>query len=306
MRRLIAFVALLALPLLGTACVPADPARDCRPTGVVSHRDLRYANTAGVSARFQSLDLYTPVRGSGCAPAPLVAYVHGGAYVKGDKANQITDKVNLFTGAGWGFASINYRLVDAAGSGPGNGMYPAPEHDVAGAIAYLKNHAAAYNLDGSRVMLLGHSAGAFLVALVSTDSTFLRAAGLDLDDVRCTAPLDTTYDIPAQVAAGGTEAAMYTNAFGADPDVWTQASPINNVGRGKGIPLFHIVTRGTAQRIAQSQSFGDALDTAGVPADVQVVRGLTHDEVNDAVGQPGESLVTSPLLSFFRGCLAAR
>jgi acetyl esterase/lipase len=248
------------------------------------------------------LDLYVPVRAARCGAAPLVVYVHGGGFVEGDKANKIGDKVALFTGEGWGFASLNYRLVGAAGVGTTDGRYSAPERDIAAAIGYLVRQAASYDLDPRHVMLLGHSAGAFLVALESTDGSFLQGARLGLRSIVCTAPLDTTYDIPTQIARGGTEERMYRNAFGDDPSVWVKASPMRQVAPDKGIPQFHIVTRGGAARIAQSQEFGARLDDAGVAADVQVVRGLTHNEVNEAVGQPGDPFVTPPLMQFFRRC----
>ena len=304
MRRAIAVVLVLSTSaLISAGCKPPVP--DCTGKGTVAHRNLRYTQTTGTVANLQSLDLYLPVRDAGCRPAPLVVYVHGGGFVNGDKANRITDKVNLFNREGWAFASLNYRLVGAAGVGPGNGVYPAPERDIAAAIAYLRGHAAANGIDAGRVMTFGHSAGAFLVALESTDGSFLQGTGQHLADIACTAPLDTTYDIAAQIAKGGTEEAMFRNAFGNDPAVWDRASPPHNVAAGKGIPDFHIVTRGLPDRVAQSQAFGSTLRSAGIPADVQVVRGLTHEEVNAAVGAAGDTVVTPPLMAFFRHCDAA-
>ena len=299
-RRLAA--ALLALAsvagVLG-ACTPPD----CRGTGSTASRDLRYATTAGVAARFQSLDLYTPTRNDRCGPAPLVVWVHGGAFVIGDKANGMARKVSLFTREGWAVASLNYRLVGAPGAGPGEGRYPAAEQDVASAIAFLRRSAGRYDLDAGRVVLLGHSAGAFLVSLDSTDARFLRGAGLSLSDVDCTASLDTTYDIPSQVAAGGDSEQMFRNAFGNDPAVWAAASPMRNVAAGKGIPDFLVVTRGLPARVAQSEEFASRLRAASVPARVVRAAGLTHEEVNSSVGAPGDTVVTPPLMSFFRGCI---
>ncbi|MGH8977787.1 MAG: alpha/beta hydrolase, partial [Acidimicrobiia bacterium] len=275
--------------LVGAAkCEPPTTPPDCTSHGTVAHRDLRYADEPGVAANLQSLDLYLPARADGCAATPLVAYVHGGAFVTGDKSNRIADKVQLFTGEGWAFASLNYRLVDDPGAGATNGEYPASERDIAAALAYLADRAPEFDIDPHRLMILGHSAGAFLVALVSTDESFAEGAGIDLADIVCTAPLDTTYDIPAQVASGGTEEAMFRNAFGDDPAVWMQASPPHNVAPGEGIPAFHIVTRGAPPRVAQSQAFGATLRAAGVAAEVQVTRGLSHEAVNAAVGQVGE------------------
>lgn len=294
----------VALTLVAASCGPGEPSPppSCAGTGAVAHRNLRYASTPGVAVNLQSLDLYVPVRPAGCSAAPLVAYVHGGGFQVGDKANQLANKVALFTREGWAFASLNYRLVGNPGSGATNGVYPAAEQDVAAGIAYLANHAAQYRIDRGQIMLLGHSAGAFLVSAVSTDGSFLSGAGLGLGAVSCTAPLDTTFDIPNQIAAGGQSELMYRNAFGDDPAVWNQASPSRNVAAGKGIPSFYIVTRGSRSRIAEAQSFATTLRNVGVRAEVQVAAGLTHEEVNDAVGLPGETVVTPPLMAFFRSC----
>jgi acetyl esterase/lipase len=198
---------------------------------------------------------------------------------------------------------LNYRLVGDPGSGPTNGVYPAPEQDIAAGIKYLAANAATYRLDPTRIMLLGHSAGAHLVALVSTDGSFLQGVGLTLDDVDCTSPLDTTYDIPNQIAGGGTPELMYRNAFGNDPAIWVKGSPNRNVAAGKNIPSFHIVTRGTPARVAESEAFGTTLRNAGVPADVQVATGLDHEGVNDAVGLAGDTVITPPLMTFYRSCI---
>jgi hypothetical protein len=98
---------------------------------------------------------------------------------------------------------------------------------------------------------------------------------------------------------------MFRNAFGDDPAVWDRASPPHNVGAGKGIPPFHIVTRGSTARVAQSQSFGATLRGAGIDAAVQVASGLSHEAVNEAVGKAGDTVVTPPLMAFFRGCATA-
>ena len=216
--------------------------------------------------------------------------MHGGAFINGDKANKIADKVELFTDAGWAFASLNYRLVGDPGAGPTNGVYPGRRtgHRRRARVPRRPRDRVQRG-DPHEIMLLGHSAGAFLVSLVSTDESFVEGAGISLSDIVCTAPLDTTYDIPAQIASGGTEEAMFRNAFGNDPTVWQQASPPNNVEAGKDIPAFHIVTRGQPARVAQSQAFATTLSNAGIDADAHVVRGLTHDEVNAAVGQAGET-----------------
>ena len=299
---------MVALVAVGAvACVPPPPPSvSCKGTGTVTHRDLRYAQSPGVTPALQSLDLYVPTRPASCGPAPLVAYVHGGGFRNGSKSNKVADKIKLFNDEGWAFTSIEYRLYGNPGSGPTNGAYPAQQEDLASALGYLQTHAAEYRLDPHRIMLTGHSAGAFLVALEATDLSFVQAAGLAPDDIICTAPLDTeTFDVNAQIAGGGSQELVYRAVFGNDPAVWDQASPIKNVAPGKGIGSFLLFTQGGAIRLAGNLQFETALQQAGIAADVVQADPLDHLGVNDAVGKPGDTIVTPPLMSFFRQCVAS-
>src|SRR4051812_31937838 len=131
-RVLLAAVAMVVVAATMTAC-DGEPT-SCRGTGSTAHPDLRYTSTPGTTARHQSLDLYTPVRPAGCPAAPVVIWVHGGSFVVGDKANGVAKKVALFTGEGWAFARVNYRLVDAGRSRATAPRYPAAQAGVAAAL----------------------------------------------------------------------------------------------------------------------------------------------------------------------------
>ncbi|HLM65625.1 MAG TPA: hypothetical protein VK306_15110 [Acidimicrobiales bacterium] len=65
-----------------------------------------------------------------------------------------------------------------------------------------------------------------------------------------------------------------------------------------------VVTRGRAARVAQSQAFAATLRTLGVDAEALVAPGLTHAEVNQAIGRHGDTAVTRALLAFLRRCVA--
>jgi acetyl esterase/lipase len=296
-------VAVTGAPAPATASTTAHAAR-CATSGTAVHRDLRYAHDSGVLPRLQSLDLYLPKRRARCGPTPLVVWVHGGAFSIGDKRNQVADKVRLFTREGWAFASVNYRLAGAPGSGATQGRYPAQPRDLARALAYLRRHADEYHLRPDATMLLGHSAGAFLVALVGTDPALLPAAGVPRDSVRCVVPLDIDgYDIGQQVGAGGFRARMYRNAFGDDPTMWAAASPILLAAKARPPAEFLIFTRGRPERSQHSVEFRDALRAAGTHADVVAVDPLTHAEVNASIGRSGDTFVTPPLMRFLRTCV---
>jgi acetyl esterase/lipase len=96
----------------------------------------QYAVHDGIDANLNSLDIYLPPAGEDddCSGRPLVVWVHGGGWHEGDKTDGIGDKVRLFTGAGYAFASINYRLTDITLEPPAP-QYPVHDQDTADAVA---------------------------------------------------------------------------------------------------------------------------------------------------------------------------
>ena len=267
-----------------------------------AHRNIPYATIPGVNPNLLSLDLYTP-NPAPAKPAPVVVWVHGGGWAIGDKAYQMQVKPGLFTGLGYCFVSINYRLSPSKpGSDPNRVKYPIHEQDVAAALAWVHAHAAEYGGDPERVALMGHSAGAHLVSIVSTDESFLGAHKLPLSIIKGTVSLDTEgYDIPAHMTRDITE--IYENAFGTDPGVWKQASPAFHVAAGKGIPPFLLVTRGMPARRQQCKDFAATLQKAGIKATVVDATGYSHNQVNSKIGAPGETVVTPPVMQFLAECL---
>jgi acetyl esterase/lipase len=277
-------------------------ADDCAATGVEERRDIRYASGDEVDPALRSLDLFVPQRAAGCGPVPVVAFVHGGGFRRGDKARRVDDLVRVATDEGWALASVNYRLVGDRRSGPDGAAYPLAEQDVAAAVGYLVDEADELGLDPERVALAGHSAGAFLAALVGTDPQFLTGAGVAPDAVRCVVALDTSYDIPAQVAEGGRQAEMFRRAFGDDPATWRAASPTYAVSDGAPLPAFLVVTRGSDGRVAEAEAFVEAVEDAGGEADLLDAGGLTHVEVFAAIGDEDDDTVTPALTDFLSSC----
>jgi arylformamidase len=260
-------------------------------------RDIPYASIGGVDANLLSLDIYVPDPAP-VEPMPVVVWVHGGAWRTGDKSNQMQHKPPLFSGAGYCLVSVNYRLSpDPPDGDPGRIIYPMHELDVAAAIAWVQTNIASYGGDPDRMALMGHSAGAHLVSLVSTDELFLAPHTVQLSAIKGVIALDTGgYDIPQNLIFG--PAALYENAFGDDPAVWAEASPITHVESGKDIAPFFLVTRGAAFRQQLCVDFAAALDDISVESTVLDASPYTHADVNAAVGFPGETVVTPPLMAF--------
>ncbi|HEC42441.1 MAG TPA: hypothetical protein ENI20_06395 [Bacteroides sp.] len=92
-------------------------------------------------------------------PTPLLVDIHGGGFRGGDKSKISGDLIKNMINAGISVVSINYRLTEEGLIAEGNNMYPAPMHDGARALQFLRYNAANYNLDKTRFAATGGSAG---------------------------------------------------------------------------------------------------------------------------------------------------
>ena len=86
------------------------------------------------------------------APAPLVIFIHGGGWHGGEKADVPAKLVGFMVARGVSVASINYRYTSTA-------TLPAPVHDAARAVQFLRTKAAEWKLDPKRFAAYGVSAG---------------------------------------------------------------------------------------------------------------------------------------------------
>ena len=262
----------------------------------------QYKNIAGVDPDMLSLDMYFPeeVKES----YPVIVFVHGGAWQIGDKANDASFlyKASHFTKKSYIYVSVNYRLSAPEGNGV---VFPMHNQDVASAIKYLFDNASDYRIDTSRIILMGHSAGGHLVALNSTDQTYLNEVGLSLSDIRCTISIDTDgYDVTESAPKAPK---TYYPPFGKDQNIWRKASPINHVSSGKDIPSFLVITRGDPARIGRAFSFSESINDAGSFSEIASALSYNHSEINNAVGNPGDTIVTPRIDSFLdRYCVTPR
>jgi acetyl esterase/lipase len=303
-RRRPWIASVLVAAVIGVVVAPAGAttheAPRCTETPQVV-RGLRYDTVDGVDPNLLSLDLHLPATGESCPPVPLVVGVHGGGWRAGDKRGFTGDKASLFNGEGWAFANVNYRLSGPDVSPPV--QYPTHDQDVANAIGFLVDHAKEYDLDPDRIGILGHSAGAGIIAAVATDEQFLEHAGLGLDTLRCAFPDDISFDVTEAIRIGGPYAAISRQAFGDDPAVWEQASPLKHVDTGKGIPPMLLTRRGGRWWQAQMDAFAAALRAADVEVEIIDAAGLTHADVNRLIGSTADPTMTEPVTTFFRECL---
>jgi acetyl esterase/lipase len=228
----------------------------------------------------QKLDLVKP---AGVARAPILLFIHGGGWSMGDKTHAAPEKAKWANGQGWAFASANYRLVPQA-------TVEQQAADIVHAIAWLRANAAKEGLDPERIVLMGHSAGAHLAALVGTDPKYLQAAGVPMSAVKGVVLLDGAgYDVPTQASAEmNLVKPMYEAAFSTDPKRQAALSPTQHAAAPNVARWLILPVQSRQDSQAQSQGLAEALRRAGGSATVVAVPGESHGTLNKGLGEAGD------------------
>jgi arylformamidase len=195
----------------------AELGRITLPPNVRVERDVSY----GVDAK-QRFDVYLPARAS---RAPVMILVHGGGWRIGDKSSRavVQNKVARWTRAGIIVISVNYRLLPAA-----NPIVQA--EDVARAIAVAQQRLPEWGGDPGRIVLVGHSAGAHLVALIAGDQSFITHQGGQPSIVGSIILDSAVLDVEQTMLAP--HLPLYDAAFGTSRRFWRFASPWRQLGAG--------------------------------------------------------------------------
>ncbi len=267
----------------------ADEARALGNSNATA-RDVAYGTDP-----LQKLDVYAPARGT--ARGPVILFAHGGGWKRGDK-KQHGVKGAAYSGKGILFISTNYRLAP-------NVMHPKEIEDIASAFAWVKAHAKDYGGDPNKIYVMGHSAGAHLVDLLSTNEKFLAEKGLKLSDIKgCisldTASLDLTERAKLPGLASKMVGEMVTNAFGTDPKVLKEASPLLQLQKGKTYPPFLMICGANRKdSMAAHKAFDKAVHECGGTVITKVVP-LNHGQISQAAGNT-KTDVFAACLAFIEG-----
>jgi acetyl esterase/lipase len=212
------------------------------------------------------MDVYFPEAGG---PWPVLVYVHGGAWRRGDKAGAARFAPEM-TARGYLVVSVNYRLYPT-------GRYPAMIEDVKCAIRFLRAHAGEYNLDSNRIAAVGISAGGHLAALVGTSEA---STGMNVGEY-----LDQSSRVQAVVAMAPVTDLTRTfpnvdielmRQVGFVEDNIAQASPITHVTADD--PPFLLIhgDRDEVVPVEQSQRMYDRLVETNVPAQLVIIQNGRH------------------------------
>jgi len=224
----------------------------------------------------QRFDVYVPAQApASVAPAPVLLFVHGGGWARGDKANTrvVEPKIAHWVDQGYVVISASYRML------------PTPvaqqADDVAAAIAFAQSQAGLWGGDPKHFILLGHSAGAHLVALVAAGArtatrpqpwrgaVLLDSAAFDLTTLMTHRHLG-----------------LYDRAFGGDRGYWSAMSPIVQLARPTA-PILAVCSSRRQESCGQADRF--AAKGNGLGGRVRVLReDLSHMEINASLGDTSD------------------
>lgn len=239
------------------------------PKGTQRIADVPYGSDPA-----QRFDVYRPKQAKN---APVIFLVHGGGWRHGSKSARhvVQNKVAHWLSQGLVVVSTDYRLLPDAD--------PLEQaRDVAQALTTAQAKASDWGGDAHQFVLMGHSAGAHLVALINASPVI--ATGLGAKPWLGTVSLDSAALNVVSVMEGK-HLRLYDRAFGSDPGFWQATSPLHQLAKGSA-PLLAVCSTRRKDSCPQAEAYRDKAVSLGSRASV-LPQALSHSEVNDRLGLPG-------------------
>lgn len=249
----------------------ATAAEAALPAGVQRIADVPY----GSDPR-QRMDVYVPTGlAASAVRAPVLFMVHGGGWRHGDKAmgRVVQEKVARWVPLGFVLISVNYRLLPDT-------PVAEQERDVQAALMAAQQRAPQWGADSGRFILMGHSAGAHLVALLNARAPQALREGAW--PWLGTVSLDSAMmNVPARMRAP--HLPLYDDAFGTDPAYWVALSPFHQWTIGAPPMQMVCSTQRADDPCQQSDAMARHVRTRGGRAEV-LPQDLDHGEINAQLG----------------------
>jgi acetyl esterase/lipase len=251
------------------------------PAGAEEHRDITYYAGPGAEGNKHRLDIWVPAGGPGL---PVVVFIHGGAWRFGDRDTRFDTYQKLGRKlAARGILTVvpSYRLAPEH-------QYPAFVQDAARAVKWVQENIAGYGGDPRRLVLMGHSAGAHIAALLAADPRWLKEAGADPARISGVIGISGPYDI---VATEKRMSGMIRDAFGDDPATWSDASVGTHV-RQPPRPRFllAVASRDPESLHRQALALLEAIRKAGGRVRLFEAKNRNHFSVMIRLGEVGDPL----------------
>ena len=215
----------------------------------------------------RGLDVYAPNDAAPGAGLPVLMFIYGGSWRYGGKADY------GFLGAAFaarGFVTVipDYRLVPEV-------RFPSFIEDCAAALGWARANVAAYGGDPGRIVLAGHSAGAYNAVMLALDAHYLADAPAVRGVVGLAGPYDFyPFDVPAT-----------QNAFGQAPDVQT-TQPVHFARAGAAPLLLLWGADDDTVGPRNIASLERAMLAAGGPVETKIYPGIDHIDILLALSRP--------------------
>jgi acetyl esterase/lipase len=282
----------IAIAILGlVSCALPGSAGAADKASVKVVKDIPYLAGANYAANKDKLDLYLP---EGRTNVPVIVSYYGGALTAGDK-NAQTFVGQRFAAAGFATAVVNYRLTPTV-------MHPGHIEDAAASFAWVKKHIGEYGGDPNQVFIIGHSAGAYLVALLSTDERYVAKHKLALKDIRGVVPVSAFYWVEKPGVAPDRD----KRVWGTDEKVWIDASPAHHLSASVPPTLLLYADGDDEWRRGQNIDMMAALKGAGVKdLAIAQINGRTHNTIWSTLAEDGDE-TGSRIIDFVRAHVTPR
>ena len=238
------------------------------------------------------LDLYIP---EDVKNAPVIFSLHGGALSMGDRGEE-SFVGQRFAEAGYLTVVTSYRLSPGV-------SHPAHIQDAAAAFAWVKRNIGRHGGDPDRIVVIGHSAGAYLAMLLVADTRYLAAHKLSPSDIKGIAPVSGFF----WVDKPGVAPDRPTYVWGTDRKVWVDSSPSRYL-RANLPPVLLIDTDGDEEwRQQQNVDMAAALRATGhKDVTTHKVKGRTHMSVWTNMLDGDSEETSSTILRFAKRVLAEK
>ncbi|MGZ5842955.1 MAG: alpha/beta hydrolase [Xanthobacteraceae bacterium] len=246
--------------------------------GIKVERDIRYG-----PAERNLLDVFTPETVSG--EQPVLLFIHGGAFATGDRhsaGSPFYDNIALWA-ARHGFIGVTmtYRLAPQS-------PWPAGAEDIALAVKWVAGNIGGRGGDGSRIYLLGHSAGATHVASYVAHPEFYEDGG-----IKAAIMLSGLYDLTASALRAPEKA-----YFGDDPARYAERSSIKGLVASK-LPLMIVAAEFDAPVFLRQFDLVKAAACEGPNGCIRSVVLLRQNHMSEVYSiNTADTLLTDQILDF--------
>ncbi len=239
------------------------------PEDVIEHKDIIYKTIDSTELK---LDIYHSKNIT--ESAPLLIFIHGGGWVKGDKQDYRGYLID-FAKKGYITATIQYRFVNKV-------KMPGPILDVKSAVIWLKKHAVEYYIDKDKIAVIGGSAGAHLAMMIgysSDEPDFKNDKDTTLFSSRVQAvvelygPTDLTTEYAREhpyIKIG------FSKSYSEAPEMFANASPISYITKDDPPTLIFQGTIDELVPIIQADMLNEKLKEKNVPVEYHKLKGWPH------------------------------